>query len=394
MSTTPAPQQNPLVLYVGNEPPLPADRQASWLLMGRAKMRMDKILQAKALEIQKIFLPFAVIGKVFDATGTMIPFKDWPDDAKAFVKKSAEATAAIAQYKKIQLEMVEDRKGYTCFLEMAKDQCMVTEKLYDPKTSTSFAKAAAFELELRVQGTAAVNANKAKDDEIAGFTAHCKNEYHRIAAQYKGDLAQIIHDAYIACLYARTPVENSPKAIEVAKSAMKEVKAQEMQKYKRTHVTDAEAVDIFSKILKPDWIGIYKDALEALREKFSLYANDLASAPAVIEQQTLSFNAEVVESKNELDATVAATTLTEQANTFTAMPAGMKSVVEITKIKIIDNDQRWVVTIMAAFLANFQKAFPKIGVKLYSKLSVGQMAKALDDAGIRVEGIEYEDIKK
>jgi len=91
---------------------------------------------------------------------------------------------------------------------------------------------------------------------------------------------------------------------------------------------------------------------------------------------------------------MAATTLIEQANNFSAAPAGMKSVIELTRIKILDNDQKWIVTIIAAFLANFQKAFSKVGVKLYSKLTVSQMAKALDDAGVKVEGIEYEEIKK
>lgn len=394
MSTTQAPQQNPLVLYVGDTPQLPADRQASWLLMGRAKMKMDKGLELKALEIQKLFAPYAIIGKVFTTDGKMIPFKDWPADAKEYTNSVPALTTALAEYRKLQLEMVEFRKGYTSFLDMAKDQCMAVEKTYDPKTSTSYAKAAAFELELRVQITNAANATASKNDEISGFTAHCKNEYMRIAAQYRQDLAQIIHDAYMQCITQRTPVDMSIVAINAAKDAMKVVKAQEMGKYKRTLLTDPEAVEIFGKLHKPDWIEMYKDALKNLADKFSMYPNDLASADVVIEQEAVQFNAIVVEQNNELGSQMAATTLQEQANMFSSAPAGMKAVTELTRIKIIDNDQRWVVTVMAAFMANFQKAFSKVGVKLYSKLTIAQMAKALDDAGVKVEGIEYEDIKK
>jgi len=261
MSTIQTPQANPLVLYTNDAPQLPADRTASWLLMGRAKMKMDAGLALKALEIQKLLLPYAIIGKVFGPDGKLIPFKDWPADAKEYTKKIPELTAMLTSYRKLYDDMVEFRKGYTCFLDMAKEQCMSVEKTYEPKTSTSYAKAAAFELELRLQVTATTNATNAKNDEITGFTAHCKNEYLRLSAQYRQDLAQIIHDAYMTCLKQKTPEDMVHVAVTAAKAAMFDTKPQEMGKYKRTLLPDAEAIAIFTALHKPDWQQIYKEEL-------------------------------------------------------------------------------------------------------------------------------------
>ncbi len=360
---------NELVLYAQNEPKLPADRQTTWDLMGRAKLVMDKGLQLRSLEIQTIFRDYEKMDAV----------------------KLAEA---LAMYNKKYKEMVAFRKGYTKYLDMAIDQCMILEKSYEPATNETYKKVAAFELSEREKANKKVLEQSAKNNEIAAFNAHVKNEYYRLAAGYSAGLNKIIHDAHVMCLTQKTPVDNVHVAISAAKSAMLLEKPGLMQKFNRTHITDPEAQALFAACHKPDWAGIFKEASEALTEKFSMYAHDLAAADVVVQQATIDFNAQAVQASNELAQVQAATVLTESAFVLTATPEGLKPITEVSKIAIVDDSQAWVVAIMAAFMGNFQKCFPTLRVKKYSQITIQQMAAALDAAGIKVADVKYSDIKK
>jgi hypothetical protein len=175
---------------------------------------------------------------------------------------------------------------------------------------------------------------------------------------------------------------------------MKDVRPPALEKFARSLVTDAEAAAIFKTIPQPQWAEIYKAEIEALKEKFSMYANDLASAEVVLEQTQVQFDAQLQQQQQQLQATSAAVVLTEQANVTFATGGGFKPVTETSKIKIVDDNQRWVVAIMSAFMAHFQKCITFVKVKKYSELKIAQMAAALDQAGVKVEGIEYEPITK
>jgi hypothetical protein len=362
-------QMQELIKYTEGVAPLPEAKQRVWNLMGQGKMVMDQLLQKNALEIQGVL-------KDYDKM-------DQPALAKA-----------LTAYREIHGVMVDTRKGYTGYIDECKDMCMTVEKQYDPKTNEVYK--AAFTREFQLREEAQRNAQKAKDKatEEAAFKAFIQNEYLDMAAGYRASLAKNVQDAYNTCLTQRTPVENVHIAINAAVAAMRAERPRNINKMERLYVSDAEAAKIFDTVPKPNYQNVFNEQIEALKAKFSLYANDLANADVALVQQTSLFQQEQAQQAQQASAEKAANTLMAQATTPVVTSTTMKSITETTEIKIEDYSDEWVVKIMAAFMANFQICMAKVRVKKKSKLDIAQMAAALDAANVKVEGVEYVTLKK
>lgn len=362
---------NELVKFItdAKAPELPADRAATWSLIGRGKLVMDQGLQQRSHTLRTLLLDYEKM-------------------------EALALTQALDKYKATHTEMVAFRRSYTTFLDQAVDQCMTSEKEYDPRTNDIFRKATARNLELREEAQRKVNASNAKATEIATFNAHYKNEWYRLAAAYRTTLDTIIHNAYTTCLQQKIPADNVHIAITAATSAMNTTRPPELVKIQRVLIPDAEATTLFGSIAAPNWPAIYKEYVEKLNTTFSMYANDLAAADAVVEQLSIQFNAEQAQAQQQVNTQAAATVLTETASIVIATPEGLKPITETSRIKIETKSEVWVVAIQSAFLANFQKCFPMLGNKDYSLINIKQQAAALDAAGVKVSGIEYETIKK
>lgn len=363
-------QMQDLVLYAQGMPPLPENKQKVWNLIGQGKMAMDTALTKTSLVLQQCL-------------------DKWQEMDQPALEK------ALASYKSTYSEMVEGRKKFTTFLDSAKDMCMTVERQWDPKNYEPFKLASAKELELRESAMRKVQAEQAKTNEINNFRTFITNEYHEMVSGYRSALAVIVQNAYNSCLQQRTPVENVGTAINAAVAAMREVRPRNMNKMERKYTTDEEAMKIFDSVTKPNYQNVFNEAIDALKAKFSLYANDLANADKALVQQQELFNQEQAKINQQAEAERAANTLMAQATTASVIPAGMKGITETDHIIIPSvQDWAWECKIMVAFLANFQAAHAKVKTKKSGALTTEQMAKALDAAGIRVDGLEYHTLKK
>jgi hypothetical protein len=363
-------QLQDLALAAQGIPPLPESKQQVWNLMGQAKVAMDQALQKCALEIQQHLANFPTM------------------DQAALDK-------GLAAYRETYKKMVGVRQNYTSYLDAAKDMCMGTERLYDPKTNEQYKAATAQEFKLREEAQKKATATNAKATEEQMFRQFVVNEYADMVQGYKTELFKIIQQAYTTCLEQRTPVENVTPAITAAVAAMRDVRPRLMGKYERKIVTDAEAMKLFEAVTPPTWQNHFNDAIEFLKAKFKLYGNDLANADKALEQQKITFDAQTTQQKQDHEAAVAANTLLAQATIPIVTPAGMKPIIETTVIEIPTVlDWEWELRIVAAFLANAQVCKPKVKTKKGGALTTGQMAAALDAAGVLVDGIKYADLKK
>lgn len=359
-----------LQLSAQGVPPLPEGKQMVWNLMGQAKVAMDQALQRCALEIQQHLASYQTM------------------DQPALDK-------AMAAYRETHKKMVGIRQDYTGYLDAAKDMCMGTERTYDPKTNEQYKAATAQEFKLREEAQKKATATNAKATEEQMFRQFVVNEYSDMVNGYKLDLLKLIQQAYTVCLEQRTPVENVTPAITAAVAAMREVRPRTMAKYTRTLVTDAEAMKIFESVPPPNWQNHFNDAIEFLKAKFKLYGNDLANAEKALEQQKITFEQQATQQKQDHEATQAANTLLAQATIPIVTPPGMKPIIETTVIEVPTVlDWAWEMRIVAAFLANAQICQAKVKTKKGGALTTGQMAAALDAAGVKVEGIKYADLKK
>jgi hypothetical protein len=359
-----------LILYTQGAPELPEAKKKGWELIGKGKLIMDQELQRHDIVIMQHFAGY-----------------DQMDQPALEL--------AIKAYKSTWDLIVETRKKFTMFLDNVKDQCMIIEKKYDPKNNETFKKAVARELELRQDAFNEQQAVQNKSNEETAFRTFVINQFHDMVSDYRSKLATIVQKAYETCLTQRTPIDQVPVAINAALAAMRETRPKDMQKFTRfSHHTKEEAQAIFATIQQPDYQAVFNEVLKAAQEKFELYPNDLANAESALANQQVMFQNQQAQAAQQLQAEQAANTLAAQAAALTLAPAGVKGVTETTEIKLQDFDWVWAARIIAAFMAHYQACVAKVRVKKCHSLTVAQMAAALDAAGVKVEGVEYQILKK
>ncbi len=352
---------NELQLFA-NGTELPKEREASWILLGKGKAKLDAQLTSQELNMQGVLL-----------------------GALPLAEK-------LATYKKQYADLVDFRKSYTKLLDLAKDQCMVVEKRCDPKTNAEFLKVEAAELEERK--VAAENDRKARAiaEERAALKAYLTNAYAQQAYDYRYELTSIVNKAYENALRSKKPVDSVDTEVKLTIEQLRSVMIQPIPKFNLQLLSKEDAKIVHDSVDRTPINSVLADAKSLLDEKFSMYANDFANAEAIIEQERIQNAAAAQLASQALEQQKAITTLTTNADVY--VEATTKGVKESTSIKIEDDSQKWVLTIISAFAANFQQAFPKIKNKKYSSLTVAQMAAALDNAGIEVKGVQYETTQK
>lgn len=337
---------------------LPAAQQGAWLSLAEAKNNLAADLTKRELEMQGVL----------------------PD---------------LAAYRKMHSEMVEKRKSFTNIInDKLIAPMMEWEKRADPKTNAAYLAAAEKELAERKAATEKLERDQAIAAERGQFKAHFQNEYMRLATAYRHSLAGIIQQCYASCLGAMTPPDQVHAAMSIAEQAMDDVKPGMPNKFNRVYLTPEDAATLYKQLKPPSWNEIRAEASEQLKEKFSMYANDLAHADVALQDSQREFEATIIEDVQDLQQEQAANVLMASAEAFVLPDTGFKPVVELEKIVIEDNSEGWVVKIMSAFLANFQQAFNKTRNKKYSSLTVAQIAAALDAANIRVQGVQYTKVVK
>jgi hypothetical protein len=355
-----------LILYTNDAPELDPARFAGWQLIARAKQKCDATLERNALELQGVMFGWEQAGQ-----------KDLEDK--------------LAAYRKAWNELAQERKKFTAILDIVKDSAMKTEKLYAPQAYQPYIYAEARELQLRQEAAKEAAQAQAKANEVAQFNAHVMNQYASVAMEYKARLERIAQQVYEDCLYAKTPEDQTANAKDIALKVMADEKPQAYRVFQRTLLTQAEAVELGGRIVPPDFSAIQSKAAEFLEDRFVMYAHDLANAEAAIVASRTELQAQQVTEQQQVEQTAAVNQLTQSASVFVAAGPTVK---EKTTMVIEGDSEKWVLTIIAAFMANFQLCFKKIKNKDYSKITVAQMAAALDAAEVTVQGVQYNTVQK
>lgn len=291
--------------------------------------------------------------------------------------------------------LVEARRKFTSIIdEKIVQKLMEFEKRTDPKTYDVYLQAVKDELQYRTDEDKKLSDQRTLATETANFKIHFQNQFNTIATNFRVKCNDIIMQAYASCLDAKTPADQIHVAISAATAAITDLKNDAPEKFVRIHLKDAEAKEIFLSLNQPDFAAIRKEYIDSLPDRFEMYANDLANAEQAVEllkQEAQAINQQLLQ---ETKSENAANDLLEHAAAYIIPVDGHKSVVEVSEIKIIDDDPAWCLKIMTAFITNFNSCFTKIRVKKYSELKVSQMAAALDAADLKVKDVEYIITKK
>lgn len=346
---------------------VPEAQQSAWLALAAQRNVIVADLQKRELALQALLL-------------------NQPKD---------KLSEQLKTYRLEHTALVEARRKFTNIIdEKIVQKLMEFEKRTDPKTCEVYLQAAKDELQYRTDEDTKLKSQQALATETANFKIHFQNQFNNLATNLRVQCNDIIMQAYATCLDAKTPADQIHVAISAATLAIADLKNGIPEKFVRTHLKDAEALAIFNSLNQPDFAAIKKEYVDSLPTRFELYANDLANAEQAVEllkQETETTNQQLQqETKNEN----AANQLVEHAAAYVLPAEGHKSVVDVSKIKIVDDDPTWCLKIMAAFITNFQMCFTKLRVTKYSELKISQMCAALDAANLKIEGVEYTVTKK
>lgn len=347
---------------------LPIPQAVFWLQIGNLKLDLD----AKLLAIEQRF--GAKVNELARAEG---------EATKAYQERLA---AGLPELRKIADEAVESRKGYTTYLDRAKEACMKVEKLLAPTGNAEYVALAAKELELRKELATAAQAVQALENEKTAFRLHFVNEFDRLSAEMRQACATVASVAYTQALSTKMPVEGVPEWIKEHEAEILAITPGPPATFARKLLSQSDATAIYTTIPTIPIAAIREAAIADLHEKFSTYASDLANAEAAIAHEQESFEATIVEAAKEIEQTAAVNTLLATSQSF-AVPVGptvkVKEAIDTKGLTIPE-----ATAIQAAFLLHGDRAWAKIRAKP-EKLNTEQQAAALDAIDVRVGGVRY-----
>ncbi|TAN17209.1 MAG: hypothetical protein EPN37_07080 [Chitinophagaceae bacterium] len=273
---------------------------------------------------------------------------------------------------------------------------MLKEKLIDPamdfekRSEVLIATASQHELCLRKIAEAIEQEAAEKRKEEQQLQAHIVNENYRIQTEYKNALNRWITDYYASQLRKKTPTPD----LEDLAGILSEVKVPLPTTFQLRMVTKERAMEIYSSIQKPDLKAVLQSAIASLNERFSMYANDLQNAEAAAKAAEEAQQKAEADAKQSVELTTATNTLMAQAETTVVNAPHVKRNLKIVE----ENTQQWGVAVMGHFLRNLQTAAPKVRVKSWAKLNIGQMAEALakiaGETGEVFTGLKMEEVEK
>lgn len=363
----PSPLQKKLLELRGS---IDVERQVSWLSLGAAKGKTVKMLTDVYLSAQSLLVDYEKMD--------VLQLQKAIEDYKATIKRIEEI-----------------RKGFTKYMDKIKEEMMQTEKT--AAAWNTYEKAAARFLTLREEQETIDTTIKTKADEATEFRLHVNNELIRIKTNYEIDLNKAITDAYTQALNDDLTEDGLKQYVAVTEAAMKEIKRIAPEKFPYKIHTKEEVIAIASTIQSPDWNGlILAPAIQRMKDQFNLYyqdrankekATDFLKSQMKAEEAKLTKDAETAKSVNVLAA------VGQSISSFVSIPE-VKGVVRKKVIVVKDDDPSWAVKVMSEFLKRFEQLRGGLRVTKWSNLTIRQMATALDDAKIVVEGLDYTEIKK
>lgn len=348
---------------------LPEINQLSWLQLGVAKATTKSEMQKLALKLQSVL------------TG-------WD-------KMSLENLQnAIVEYKKGLAMMPEIRKAYTRFLDIISNELMSIQKAAESYEELSSAEKRF--LELRKEKEKEDQKLNDKIQEAARFKAHVKNEYLRVQTEYIIALKKTISDSYLQALRDDLTEDGLKKYIDVTKAALADVKIGGVTKFTPyNHHTPEELTAIHKTIEKPDYAYDLSSAVASVDSQFVLYWNDKKAgekAKEYIQNQQKNLESEL---KEHTQTASAVNELISKASSAEVLPdPNIKSIKRKVEIVVKDNDPQCALIIIANFVKYFQTCKPRLKVTKWGNLSVKQMAAALQEEDIMIEGLEYNTIEK
>jgi hypothetical protein len=276
-------------------PPLTNDltaQQKGWLTLAHKKVETFEALQKGELEIQGFLNGYETM------------------DLATIQTALSTAKNKTADFKAQRLH----------FTGMIDERLVKPAMEFEKRSQELIDKVAKKELELRVAAEQKSKAGENLEKEKAQLTAHVKNEFVRIATEYKNGLIQAITHIYTTALTQKIKAKDIPAYVEASVGQLAAVVPSKFVKFERKLVDDDTAKLIFAGIEKYNHVPDYEAAVNKLRtETFEMYANDLKNADAAIESINQMAEEQQAANNEEWDLESSTNTLMSSASTGLVM---------------------------------------------------------------------------
>jgi hypothetical protein len=291
-----------------------------------------------------------------------------------------------AKYKKKHSELKEKRLSFTRDIEQRLfAPLMEFEKRTDPKVDAKFIAYEKNTLDLKLEDENKAREAKQKADEISRFETHLRNEYERIAADFRIAVYKELTTMYNHFIEAK--IEN-PNVQDVI-TAVNSIKLSEVAKFPPVFNTREAFLEIYKKVPKVDWFELLKEANTTVTEKFAMYEHDLKANVKVDEAEAI---AKIEQEKSERQAV---NTLLAEATTVTFVSEGkpIKRMLDV----VVEESPAFAKTVIANFL-KYSASWEYLSNRKWSTLTVAQMAAALGkymtETGDVIDGLKTKEVVK
>lgn len=303
-----------------------------------------------------------------------------PDDLPTVQDRLKTAKQQAAQSKELRLQ----------FTNMLNEKLAKPAMEFEKRSEALIATASGKELQLRKAEEAKQQAAADLLREENQLTAHITNENYRVSTEYRTALNRWVTDFYAAQLRAK---KQQPDMAEL-ENILRSVKPTAPVAFQLRLVSQQRAMEIYAGIPRPEMTAILNEVLASMPDRFALYAQDLQNAEAAAKAAEEAQTKQEAEAKQTVELTAATNTLMAQAETTVVNAVHVKRNLKVVE----ENTQVWAMAVMGHFIKNLPAAAPKLRVKTWAKLSIGQMAEALakvaGDTEELFSGINFEEIER
>lgn len=340
--------------------------QAGWLTLADIKATLFKDLERAELQVQEYIN--GIDGNPLDVVQSNI--------------KNAKSVLSEAKSKRLE------------FTRLIDEKLTAPSMLYEKRMLDNINLATGIELELRKLEESKVNNEQAYINEVSAYRNHIVNEWFRIAAEYRNNLEKGVRESYTNCLRDRHDAKLIPDMIRNTAEIISTFKLPAFNKFNRVLITDGQAKEIFDSIDKYEPTSDLKRITATIEDVWATYPYDLANAEnaiKAIEEATAKKEAETLEA---IALEVATNTLIASAEVVVIDTPKVKRELKI----VVVESEEWAKTILINFIRLLPIVAPKLRVKSWAKLSIAQMAEAINkhinENGETINGLKTEEVCK
>jgi hypothetical protein len=348
-----------------------------WINLAEKKNQLLHTLKLDELAAQ------VALRDVDAATGHPLSITDREEAAKA--------------YRSIQVGMVEKRRSFTGYIEgQLFAQVMEPEKRLDPKTSQRYVEYVQTTLNMRLAEEEKLRGTQEIQSELVNFEAYIKNEYTRIATEYRVRCHNEIANVYQGCLTANMEPGNALAVTRDLKQTILGFELSQIAKFTRVKSSPEQLNTIWSRTPQPNLSYMQEEMIREIDNKWALYANDLEMKRAghEVHNETVEI---VQEIQQEAAQEIAANTLIANVESTPVLLAEGKAIQRNLEI-VVTETQAWAVRVIVTFIKT-PDCHKLTKNRKWSTLDVAQMAAALskyaNTNGItNYEGLEMKEVIK